>query len=86
MGRGGNMGFSTLLGDGPFGVGGISTPRGERRVDTALWAPKRAQLTGPQNPTETDPRQRSLGKKQKWDFGNQRVEGAQKSHHLPCIW
>ena len=27
-----------------------------------------------------------IGKKRMWDFGNQRVEGVQKSHHLPYIW
>ena len=64
-------------------------------VDRAPWldpppSPKMGSIDGTQNPTETDPGlggdpHPKLGKKMKWDFWNQRVEGVQKSHHLPYI-
>ena len=49
-------------------------------------------IDGPQNPAATDPwagggPDPKFGKKKwKWGFWNQRVEGVQKSHHLPWIW
>ena len=70
------------------------------RVDRAPWLappppPPKAQLTGPQNPTDTDPRAPEVARTRNWAkkkkkengiFWNQRVEGVQKSHHLQCFW
>ena len=48
----------------------------------------------PHNPTETDPpplasevtQAQKSAKNENGIFGNQHVEGVQKSHHLPDIW
>ena len=73
-------------GGGEEGASGLSI--GGARVDRAPPPPKkRAQLTGPQNPTETDPQASEVTQTQNSakneKFWNQRVEGDQKSHQLP---
>ena len=56
-------------------VGGLSIERGG--VDRAPWLDPRA--------PEVTRTQKSAKNEWKWDFRNQRVEGVQKSQHLPCI-
>ena len=67
---------------------------GGQGVDRALRPDPAPPQKGqdPQNPTESDPRAPEVTptqkseKKTKMGFWNQRVEGVQKSHHLPYIW
>ena len=82
------------------GVGGISTSQ-EAGVDTApLPRPpppsKKGSIDAPPPPPPPNPNETDLpglggdpdpkfGKNEKWDCWNQRVEGVQTNHHLPCI-
>ena len=64
------------------GGGGLIEPSGRTppfpKKGSIDRTPKILDLGG-----DPDPK---IGKKRKWDFWNQRVEGVQKSHHLPYIW
>ena len=74
------------------GVGRLSTSGGRCSPLARPTPPKGGggggeTLDSPRNPAETDPRAPEVTQTQQWqwDFWNPRVEGVQKSHHLPRI-
>ena len=76
-------------GVGRAGVGGLSTSGGDLRgpgvsLGRILQGPSIEPFLG--GVSSEGCMDAPLGKEEKWDFWNQRIEGVPKIHCLPCTW